>query len=95
MDYPVTPDGRYFLVKGRLWRCTDPSLAMAAREKLLAVLADARRAVQEARTQVHSAKVGLGDLGNVRRAEPAPDYNEELAQETPYAKWERGLTDDS
>lgn len=24
--YPTTPDGRYFVVKGQLWRCTNPSL---------------------------------------------------------------------
>jgi hypothetical protein len=26
MPYPVTPDGRYFVVKGRLWRRADPAL---------------------------------------------------------------------
>ena len=24
--YPVTPDGRYFVVRGRLWRCANPAL---------------------------------------------------------------------
>ena len=104
MSYPVTPDGLYFLVDGRLRRCADPNLAKVARRKLLAVLTDARRAVKEARTekslreartQVNSAKAGLGEIGNVRQAEPAPDYNEELARETPYAKWEQGLGDAS
>lgn len=26
-QHPVTPDGRYFVVRGRLWRMADPSLA--------------------------------------------------------------------
>ena len=26
MRYPVTPDGRYFMVRGRLWRMSDPAL---------------------------------------------------------------------
>jgi len=30
--YPTTPDGRYFVVRGRLWRCTDPSLSEAERQ---------------------------------------------------------------
>ena len=25
-DYPHTPDGRYFVVRGRLWRTSDPHL---------------------------------------------------------------------
>ena len=25
-DYPHTPDGRYFVSKGRLWRTTNPAL---------------------------------------------------------------------
>jgi hypothetical protein len=26
VKHPVTPDGRYFVVRGRLWRMTNPSL---------------------------------------------------------------------
>ena len=33
--YPVTPDGRYFVVRGRLWRCSDPSLPPDRREALV------------------------------------------------------------
>ena len=25
-DYPQTPDGRYFVASGKLWRCSDPRL---------------------------------------------------------------------
>ena len=40
---PVTPDGRYFVVRGRLWRCTNPGLSDAERETLIRELMDARR----------------------------------------------------
>ena len=33
-DYPVTPDGRYFLVGGRLWRATNPAIAEPERDAL-------------------------------------------------------------
>ena len=48
--YPHTPDGRYFVVKGRLWRLSDPSLPSAARERWVSKLMAARRAV---RPQMH------------------------------------------
>lgn len=33
--YPTTPDGRYFVVKGRLWRCSNPSLDEDVRQRLV------------------------------------------------------------
>ena len=42
--YPVTPDGRYFVVRGRLWRCSNPQLSDEERQRLTAVLMAARRA---------------------------------------------------
>jgi hypothetical protein len=30
--YPGTPDGRYFVVKGRLWRMSNPHLAPEHRQ---------------------------------------------------------------
>ena len=47
-QYPVTPDGRYFVVKGRLWRCTDPSIPANAKQRLVGELMQARRAKGEA-----------------------------------------------
>jgi hypothetical protein len=32
--HPITPDGRYFVVRGRLWRMANPSLGAAEREGL-------------------------------------------------------------
>ena len=73
MRYPVTPDGRYFVVRGRLWRCTNPGLNQDERERLTRQLMQARAAigrakragdeegVRTARTAVNRAKVALGE----------------------------------
>lgn len=96
---PVTPDGRYFVVRGRLWRCSNPSLSAAARERLVRRLmrarSDVRRALREeddallrrARRRVHAAKVALGERGPVWWRDGAPDYNRHLAKNTPYDAW--------
>lgn len=60
-SYPTTPDGRYFLVDGRLWRSTNPAIPEERRHRLVADLMDARRAVKE-------AKRGNGELGAARQA---------------------------
>ena len=44
--YPQTPDGRYFVVRGRLWRTSNPALDPAERERLVHDLMAARRAVR-------------------------------------------------
>jgi len=99
MQYPVTPDGRYFVVRGRLWRCTNPALSAAERDRLVGELMSARRAVAAARRAadaagltaaragVDAAKRGLGERGPVWWADGAPDYNRHLARNTPYASW--------
>ena len=48
MKKPVTPDGRYFVVRGRLWRCTNPALDEPTRTMLTRDLMTARRAKQDA-----------------------------------------------
>ena len=48
-DHPVTPDGRYFVVRGRLWRRSNPALGAEDRERLVRDLMAARRAVATAR----------------------------------------------
>ncbi len=75
--HPVTPDGRYFVVRGRLWRRSNPSLPEEQRAALVSELMTARRAVgaalraadkarlAEARAQVDRAKVALGERGPV------------------------------
>ncbi|MGF1514927.1 MAG: hypothetical protein ACFB5Z_14700 [Elainellaceae cyanobacterium] len=104
-NYPATPDGRYFVVKGRLWRCTNPNLDEAARQRYVKQLMDARRqvkqakqledaaALKEARSQVNQAKVALGERGPVWWEDDAPDFNRYLAKNTPYADWYAALSD--
>ena len=47
--YPTTPDGRYFVVKGQLWRCSNPSLNEDVRQRLVVQLMAARREVKAAK----------------------------------------------
>jgi hypothetical protein len=99
MNYPTTPDGRYFVVKGRLWRCSNPNLSEEGRSSLVKQLMNARRAVKQAlhnndptalkraRQDVHTAKVALGERGEVWWTDGAPDYNRKLVKNTPYCAW--------
>ena len=100
---PVTPDGRYIVVRGRLWRRADPRLDDARRAALTHALMDARRAVRRAladddraaealaRRRVHAAKVSLGERGPVWWDDGAPDLTRHLAKNTPYAQWHSAL----
>ena len=45
---PITPDGRYLVVDGVLWRRTDPRLPDAERERQVSALMDARRDIGRA-----------------------------------------------
>ncbi|MFC7376944.1 hypothetical protein [Brevundimonas sp. GCM10030266] len=100
--YPVTPDGRYFVVRGRLWRTTNPALDEAERIALVRDLGSARSAVRRAlreghglaaaRGRVNAAKIALGERGPVWWTDGAPDYNRRLARNTPYADWFSTLT---
>ncbi|MFY0581759.1 hypothetical protein ACN28S_52525 [Cystobacter fuscus] len=45
---PTTPDGRYFVMKGVLWRCSDPGLGPKQRALLVEALMHARRDVGRA-----------------------------------------------
>ena len=102
-DYPTTPDGRYFVVRGRLWRRSNPHLPEADRQRLVRELMRARADVaranrtgddelrKDARKRVHAAKVGLGERGPVWWADADPDYNRRLAKNTPYRGWYEAL----
>ena len=99
MRHPVTPDGRYFVVSGRLWRCSNPSLPEHERAALTSALMRARAAVGralragdpealvEARQQVDAAKIALGERGPTWWTDEARDWNRHLAKNTPYAEW--------
>lgn len=98
-DPLVTPDGRYLVVRGRLWRRSNPALSEAQRQSLVDELMDARRAKgaamrsgddrarEEARAAVDAAKRALGERGPVWWTDGAPDYTRRLAANTPYAAW--------
>jgi hypothetical protein len=49
VQHPVTPDGRYFVVRGRLWRMANPGLDETERSDLVQQLGAARRAVRDAK----------------------------------------------
>ncbi len=106
MTSPVTPDGRYLVVRGRLWRRTDPDLDPAERERLTRELMAARRAKgvalragddvarEAARARVDAAKVALGERGPVWWTDGAPDLTRHLARTGPYAEWFAALPTD-
>ena len=94
----MTPDGRYFLVRGRLWRTTNPNLSEDRHAALMSDLGRARAAVKAARPEggpalktaradVDAAKIALGERGPVWWTDGAPDLNRHMARNTPYADW--------
>lgn len=103
--YPTTPDGRYFVVKGRLWRCSNPSIDEQTRGRLVSELMSARRSIKdakasdnpdllkEARARVQKAKVALGERGPIWWNDGSPDLNRHLAKNTVYAEWYETLSE--
>lgn len=99
----LTPDRRYLVVRGRLWRASDPGLDPGTRQREVDRLMVARRAVRSAlrsdgadalaraRAAVQSAKVALGERGPVWWDDGAPDFNRRMVANTPYADWHVGL----
>lgn len=99
-DQPIeTPDGRYIVVNGRLWRKSNPALSEAERDRLTRDLMAARRDVgratrskdkaaeQDARNRVDDAKHALGERGPVWWDDGAPDYGRKMIKNTQYAEW--------
>jgi hypothetical protein len=100
----TTSDGRYIIVRGRLWRTSNPSLSEEQRQSAVDALMDARRTVKSAkgspeklaaaRARVDSAKHRLGERGPAWWTDGAPDYNRYLVKNTPYAQWYMALGED-
>lgn len=91
-----TPDRRYMVIRGRLWRLSNPFLDPVEHERLVAALMNARRAIRyakdpktrlAARQRVDEAKRALGERGDVWWGDGAPDYNRRPVDNTPYAAW--------
>ena len=101
--YPTTPDGRYFVVAGRLWRTSNPDLDLEVRQALVDRLMRARRQVgvakkagdaaaqRAARAEVDAAKRGLGERGPVWWTDGAADVNRRMVGNTQYADWYASL----
>lgn len=97
--HPVTPDGRYFVVQGQLWRCSNPALKDDERQSLVNELMAARRDVKKAkasgdasqvklaRENVLKAKVALGERGPVWWNDGRQDFNMHQVTNSPYAEW--------
>ena len=96
---PTTPDGRYFVVRGRLWRCSNPGLGVEERALLVARLMAGRRAKgvamkagdeegrRRAKLDIDETKRALGERGPVWWTDGAPDWNRHLVKNSPYAGW--------
>jgi hypothetical protein len=101
----VTPDGRYIVVRGRLWRRSDPRLDPDRRDEFVSELMAARRAKKEARAaddpegvetarrRVDAAKVALGERGPVWWDDEEPDETRRMAKNTRYAEWFASVED--
>jgi hypothetical protein len=104
---PVTPDGRYIVVRGRLWRRSNPHLDADERRRLVDDLMAARRAVGAAKRAadgdaeaaahraVDAAKRALGERGPVWWDDGAPDLNRHMARTTCYAEWCAALSSEA
>lgn len=99
MEHLLTPDGRYMVIRGRLWRVANPDLSPSARQALVDQLMHARRAVKvalkaddedalkAARSAVNAVKISLGERGPVWWTDGAKDFNRHLVKNTPYRQW--------
>lgn len=99
MNERVTPDGRYFVVRGRLWRRANPDVPSEKRDALVRELMAAQRAVKAAlasgnpgelalaRKAVDVAKTALGERGPVWWTDGAPDLNRHKVSGSVYAEW--------
>lgn len=92
------------MVRGRLWRTSNPALDPVDRQGLVDALMDARRAVRDAkgnkdatrtaRRQVNDAKTAIGERGPVWWSDGSPDLNRRMAAHTDYAEWFAALDED-
>jgi hypothetical protein len=104
-DPPVTPDGRYIVIRGRLWRRANPELSESDRQTQVDRLMGARRAIWQARkvcdeaaikaarAQVDAAKTALGERGPVWWTDGTEDVNRHMARNTIYADWYAAIDD--
>ncbi|MGV7031443.1 hypothetical protein [Methylobacterium symbioticum] len=90
---PTTPDGRYIVVRGRLWRRADPSLGPAERAAAVSALMTGRRAVRAALKAEREAQPGASTaLAAAREAVQAA--KEALGERGP-VWWDDGTPDET
>ena len=105
LRHPVTPDGRYLVVKGRLWRLASPHLSRSEKTGLVLDLMRARPAVKAAKQaggaeaeaaarDADVAKRASGERGPVWWTDGSADLNRHLIKNTPYASWFTSLKAD-
>jgi|OpeIllAssembly_1097287.scaffolds.fasta_scaffold586834_2 hypothetical protein len=99
LRHPVTPDGRYFVAHGKLWRRANPALPEHERARLVSELIRARCTVGHARRsgdaqaesaalrEVERIRVALGQRGAPWWADGGADLHRRPAQETLYREW--------
>lgn len=101
-SHSATPDGRYFVSKGQLWRKTDPRLDDGERRAAIKAMMQARRDIskagteaeeQDARARINAAKTRLGERGPVWWDDDAPDESGLSPIKSSYADWWVGLTE--
>jgi hypothetical protein len=89
------------VVRGRLWRLSDPALPEPRCAELVSELMAARSALRRAadpqararvRARIDVAKRALGERGPVWWTDGAPDYNRHLVKNTPYSAWYAGVS---
>ena len=102
----TTPDGRYIVLQGRLWRAANPTLSAERKIRYMRELLNGRRALKaaklagdesaitDARRMVALAQVGLGERGRVWWKDGAPDLNRTLIKNSPYAQWYAAIEGD-
>lgn len=90
-DRPITPDGRYLVARGRLKRCTNPTLDPGERRRQIKLLMQGRMGGD--RAKVEAAKIALGEAGPVWWTDGTPDLSAHAPADTPYSAWWAGLSD--
>jgi hypothetical protein len=101
LKHRVTPDGRYFVVRSKLWRLANPGLSAAVRSALVRELMAARSAVRSSKLLKNlTAAAHWSTSSNESSASAVPcggwtdgsqDLNRQTVKNTPYASWFSGL----
>lgn len=93
--YPVTPDGRYFVVRGRLWRRANPALPETRRRDLVSELMTARRSVGAAKRTLLREADDVAAKHALIQARQAVDNAKVALGERGPPWWEDGAPDEN